>query len=59
MKTGLTDNEVIQNRKKYGSNEISITQKESFIRKLIATLGDPIIKILLIMIKRSRKSNMI
>lgn len=48
MKTGLTDNEVIQNRKKYGSNEISITQKESFIRKLIATLGDPIIKILLI-----------
>ena len=45
---GLTDEEVIKSRKTYGSNEIKSTKKESFIHKLIATLGDPIIRILLI-----------
>jgi len=48
MNTGLNDKEVIENRKKYGSNEITKAAKESFIRMLISTLGDPIIKILLI-----------
>lgn len=48
MKNGLTDTEVIQSRKKHGSNEIEAGKQESFLHKLIATLGDPIIKILLI-----------
>ena len=48
MKTGLTEKQVLENRKKYGSNKISKIEKESFIKLLIATLGDPIIKILLI-----------
>lgn len=48
MNTGLTDDEVIKSRKQYGSNELKQVKKESFIHKLIATLGDPIIKILLI-----------
>ena len=45
---GLTDNEVIESRKKFGSNVINGTKKNSFIRQYIATLGDPIIRILLI-----------
>ncbi len=45
---GLTEKEVAESRKKYGSNEISKVDKESFIKMLIASLGDPIIKILLI-----------
>lgn len=45
---GLTKEEVCKNREKYGKNEISKIEKESFIRMLISTLGDPIIKILLI-----------
>ncbi len=45
---GLKEKDVITNRKKYGSNEITKTAKESFMRMLISTLGDPIIKILLI-----------
>ena len=45
---GLTEEEVIDNRKKYGSNKICKNKKESFIKKLASTLGDPIIKILLI-----------
>ncbi len=48
MYTGLTDEEVIKSRKKHGSNEIQASKKESFIHKLIATLGDPIIRILII-----------
>jgi calcium-translocating P-type ATPase len=48
METGLKDEEVIKSRQKYGSNQIKAVKRESFIRKLIATLGDPIIKILLI-----------
>jgi len=47
-KTGLTEEQVIKSRKEYGDNKISSTKKESFIRIFIETLGDPIIKILLI-----------
>ena len=48
MQTGLTDEEVVKSRKTNGSNEIKAGKKESFIHKFIATLGDPIIKILII-----------
>ena len=48
MQKGLTDEEVIRSRKTNGSNQIEASKKESFFHKLIATLGDPIIKILLI-----------
>ena len=48
MYSGLNNEEVIENRKKYGSNELSKTKKDSFLKLLINTLGDPIIKILLI-----------
>ena len=48
MKEGLTEKEVIESRRKHGSNEISKIAKESFIKMLISTLSDPIIKILLI-----------
>ncbi len=45
---GLTDNEVIESRKKFGSNVINSSKKNSFIKQYISTLGDPIIRILLI-----------
>lgn len=45
---GLTDKEVIKSRKEYGSNEIKKESKNTFFSLLIESLGDPIIKILLI-----------
>lgn len=45
---GLTDKEVIESRKKYGSNKISTGGKETFLKKYITALGDPIIRILII-----------
>jgi len=48
MYNGLTDEEVLEKRKTYGSNELLKTKKDSFFKLLISTLGDPIIKILLI-----------
>ena len=45
---GLSKNEVIESRKKYGTNEITSKKKKSFFKQFIETLGDPIIKILLI-----------
>ena len=48
MYNGLNDEQVVQNRKKYGSNELVKAKKDSFFKLLINTLGDPIIKILLI-----------
>ena len=48
MYNGLTDKEVVENREKYGSNDIVATHNNSFIKMLIESLGDPIIKILLI-----------
>lgn len=46
--TGLTNDEVEVSRKKYGSNEITSHKKRTFIEEFIETLGDPIIKILLV-----------
>jgi calcium-translocating P-type ATPase len=45
---GLTEKEVIENRKKHGNNMIDFGKKDSFIKLLLASLGDPIIKILII-----------
>lgn len=47
-KYGLNDEEVVKSRKKYGSNSISGKNKNTFLNLFIETLGDPIIKILLI-----------
>ena len=46
--TGLTKEEVYMSKKTYGSNEISKVKRNSFIKLLLQSLGDPIIKILLI-----------
>ena len=46
--TGLKDAQVIENRKKYGSNKITGQKKVSFFSLLLETLQDPIIKILII-----------
>ncbi len=46
--TGLTDKEVLINREKYGTNKIDGKIQDSFCKLLIESLGDPIIKILLI-----------
>lgn len=45
---GLTDKEVIESRKKYGSNTLSKIKSESLFELFLESLGDPIIKILLI-----------
>lgn len=45
---GLNNDEVKEARKKYGSNSIKGKNKNTFFRLFIETLGDPIIKILLL-----------
>ena len=45
---GLTNEEVIINRKRYGSNIFSKKKQDSFLKLLLETFSDPIIKILLI-----------
>ncbi len=45
---GLTDLEVIESRKKYGSNSINVKNENKFFSLLLESLGDPIIKIMLI-----------
>ncbi len=45
---GLSKDEVKESRKKYGTNIITSKKKKSFLRQFIETMGDPIIKILLI-----------
>ena len=47
---GLTDEEVRSSRDKYGTNEIIQTEKNSFFKLFIESLGDPMIKILLIVL---------
>ena len=46
--TGLNDEEVKINRERFGKNIIYKKSKEGFLKKFIESLGDPIIKILLI-----------
>lgn len=48
MYTGLNEEQVVVNRKKYGTNAISSKKQNSFMKLFIETLADPIIKILLI-----------
>ena len=45
---GLTDKEVIESRKKYGSNTFTKKKQETFFKLLLETFSDTIIKILLI-----------
>ena len=45
---GLTDEEVINNRKKYGTNKIDNKNNDTFFKLFVESLGDPIIKVLLI-----------
>lgn len=45
---GLKDDEVKESRRRYGSNSINEKNKNTFFNLFIETLGDPIIKILLI-----------
>ena len=45
---GLSNEEVIKSREKYGNNALVMIKKDSFLKQLIRSLGDPIIKILLI-----------
>ena len=45
---GLSEQEVIESRKKYGSNALVEKKPVSFLKLFIESLGDPIIKILLI-----------
>ena len=47
-RNGLTDDEVLKSREKYGSNQITNKKKNSFLKLFIETLGDPIIRILVI-----------
>lgn len=47
-KNGLTCDEVIKNRKKYGNNSLTKKNNDTFFKLLLETLSDPIIKILLI-----------
>ncbi len=48
IESGLSDKEVIDSRKKYGSNILTHKKKNTFFSLLIESLNDPIIKILLI-----------
>lgn len=48
MYHSLSKEEVENNRKKYGTNRISDVSKNSFWKLLLESLGDPIIKILLV-----------
>ena len=45
---GLTDEEVIKSKEKYGTNKIISHKKNSFIKLFLESLGDPIIKILIV-----------
>ena len=48
MLNGLTNKEVIEQRKEYGSNEITRAKQKGIGKLFLESLGDPIIKILLI-----------
>lgn len=44
---GLSEVQVKESRKKYGSNTLTKRKRKSFIRQFISSFGDPIIKILM------------
>ena len=46
--SGLSEKEVVRNRERYGSNRVTKVKGNTFWRLFIESLGDPIIKILLI-----------
>lgn len=48
IKNGLSDNEIIDSRNKYGRNVISTKKSDGFCKLLLSSFGDPIIRILLI-----------
>ncbi len=48
MEQGLKKEEVEKNRRLYGTNSISNVKQNSFFKLLLESLGDPIIKILLV-----------
>ena len=52
-RNGLSKNEVINSRKKYGTNEITSKKKKSFLRQFIETLGNMVVKKLLKDYKKS------
>lgn len=54
---GLTKEQIIENRKKYGYNEFSPPEKESFFTRLIDNLKEPMILILLVATFISLASN--
>lgn len=45
---GLTEEEVNASREVHGSNMITTKKQDSFFKLLVESLGDPIIKILLV-----------
>ncbi len=45
---GLTEEQVRESRKKYGSNTLSKKKRKSFFLQFLSSFGDPIIKILLV-----------
>ncbi len=45
---GLTDKQVEESKAKYGDNSMTEQKSESFRQKLLANLGDPMIKILIV-----------
>ena len=45
---GLTEKQVLENRNKYGTNEIRVGKRDGFFNLFLESLGDPIIRILLI-----------
>ena len=48
IRQGLNEKQISESRKKNGSNHITSKKQNGFIKLLIESLGDPIIKILLI-----------
>ena len=48
IKTGLTDEQIKESRTKFGSNSITREKQNNFWKLLIESLGDPIIRILII-----------
>lgn len=50
FKKGLTDKEVLESREKYGSNVIPDSEPTTFWEEFKETFGDPMIKILLVIV---------